>query len=159
MKASLAILCACTLFMTEAAALYAQPNDKQSIRKLNHDWAAAMQAKDIVQLAGMVTDDVVFLPPGFPAIRGKQSVEAMYANFFAQFSRVEQTTSIDEIQVAGEWAFAWGSEKLVLVPKVGGSPIQMQGKGMSVYRRQPNGSWKIARGINNSVPETAAPKR
>ena len=158
MKALSAILCAYAFFMTEATPLHAQPADKQSIQKLNDDWAAAIHTKDVVQLAGMVTDDVVFLPPGYPAIRGRQSVEAMYTSFFAQFIRVEQTASIDEIQVAGEWAFAWGTEKLVLVPKGGGPPIRMQGKGMSIYRRQPDGSWKIARGINNSVPEAAAPK-
>jgi uncharacterized protein (TIGR02246 family) len=129
------------------------------IQKLNADWVAAMHSGAVSQLAGMITDDVVFLAPGFPAIRGKMAVEAMYATFFAQFDGVEQTSSVDEIQVAGEWAFAWGNEKLVLVPKAGGSPVVMQGKGMSIYRRQPDGSWKIARAINNSVPEAVAPRR
>jgi hypothetical protein len=76
--------CAQTFLMTEATPFHAQPGDEQSIRKFNDDWAAAMQTKDVAQLAGMVTDDVVFLPPGFPAIRGRQFVEAMYTNFFAQ---------------------------------------------------------------------------
>ena len=127
-------------------------NDRDAIRQLTEDWISAVSAKDIASLTGMVTEDVVFLPPGFPPIRGRQAVDAMYRSFFPQFSRVEQTVSVEEVEVAGDWAFSWGSESLVLDPMGGGPPIQLQGKGMSVMRRQPDGSWKFARGINNTAP-------
>ena len=78
----------------------------------------------------------------------------MYRSFLPQFSSIEQTASLEEVEVAGDWAFAWGSESFVLVPRGGGSPIQMQGAGMSILRRQPDGSWKFARGINNTLPRT-----
>ena len=131
-------------------------DDEQAIRKLTEDWLAAVRAKDIPRLAGMVTDDAVFLPPGFPPIRGKQAVKTMYETFFPQFSSVEQTVSLEEVQVAGDWAFAWGTEQFTLVPRAGGAPIEMQGKGMSILSRQPDDSWKFARGINNSLPKPAA---
>lgn len=132
-----------------------QPDDNQAIRKLTEDWLAAVRTKDIARLKNMVTEDVIFLPPGLPPIRGKQAVEAMYNSFFPQFTSIEQTVSIEEVMVAGDWAFAWGTERLVLVPKTAGaSPIQMEGKGMSIMRRQPDGSWRFARGINNTVPRT-----
>ena len=135
----------------------ARGNDEQAIRKLTEDWLAAVRAKDIPRLSSMVTDDAIFMPPGLPPIRGKQAVETMYKSFFPQFASVEQTVSIEEIEVAGDWAFAWGTEQFVLVPQAGGAPIEMQGKGMSILRRQPDGSWKFARGINNTMPKSAAP--
>jgi len=122
---------------------------------LTQDWLAAVRAKDIPRLAGMVTDDAVFLPPGFPPIRGKQAVEAMYQSFFPPFRSLEQTVCLEEVQVAGDWAFAWGTEKFALVPQSGGAPIEMQGQGMSILKRQPDGSWKFARGINNTLPNPA----
>lgn len=132
-----------------------QPDDKQAIRKLTEDWLAAIRTKDIARLTNMVTEDAVFLPPGLPPIRGKRAVEAMYNSFFPQFTSIEQTVAIEEVTVAGDWAFAWGTERLELVPKAAGaSPIQMEGKGMSILRRQPDGSWKFARGINNTLPRT-----
>ena len=131
------------------------PDDEQAIRKMTEDWTASVRAKDIARLASMVTEDAVFLPPGLPPIRGKQAVEAMYKRFFPQFSSVEQTVSIEEIEVCGEWAFAWGTEGYVLVPQTDGPSIQMQGKAMSILRRQPGGSWKFARGINNTLPRNA----
>ena len=127
--------------------------DEQAIRQLSEDWLAAVRAKDIPRLSGLVTDDVVFLPPGFPPIRGKQAVETLYRSFFPQFSSVEQSVSIEEVQLAGDWAFAWGTERFTLVPQAGGAPIEIEGKGMSILRRQPDGSWKFARGINNTLPK------
>jgi len=132
-----------------------QSNDEQAIRKLTEDWLAAVRAKDIPRLTNMITEDAVFLPTGQPPIRGKQAVAAMYNSFFPQFSSVEQVIFIEEIQVAGDWAFAWGTEKFVLVPHTAGSPIQMEGKGMSILKRQPGGSWRFARGISNALPQNA----
>lgn len=129
-----------------------QREDREAISKLTEDWLAAVRAKDVDRLKEMVTDDVVFLPAGVPPIRGKQAVEAMYNSFLPQFSNVEQSVSTEEVQVAGDWAFAWGSETLILSPQGGGPAIQMSGKGMSILRRQPDGSWKFARGINNAAP-------
>ena len=143
---------------TPTATTLSPPDDEQAIRKMTEDWTASVRAKDVARLTSMVTEDAVFLPPGLPPIRGKQAVEAMYKSFFPQFSSVEQTVSIEEIEVCGEWAFAWGTEGYVLVPQTGGPSIQMQGKAMSILRRQPGGSWKFARGINNTLlrnaPET-----
>jgi uncharacterized protein (TIGR02246 family) len=137
--------------MSDAISAQSEQGGQAAIRKLNERWSAAVRAKDVTGLTGMVTDDVVFLPPGFPPIRGKQAVQEMYATFFAQFAEVEQTVSIEEIEAAGDWAFAWGSEKLVLTPKGGGAAVQMEGKGMTILRRDADGSWRFARGINNSA--------
>ncbi|HVH70654.1 MAG TPA: SgcJ/EcaC family oxidoreductase, partial [Candidatus Dormibacteraeota bacterium] len=134
-------------------------NDKQAIRKLTEDWLVAVRAKDIPRLSSMVTDDAVFPPPGFPPIRGKQAVETMYQSFFPQFRSVEQTVSIEEVQVVGDWAFSWGTEKFVLMPQAGGAPIEMQGQGMTILKRQPNGSWKYARGINNTLSKPVSQAR
>ena len=144
---------------TLGSAQAARKDDEQAIRKLTEDWLTAVRTKDIPRLSGMVTDDAVFLPPGFPPIRGKEAVEAMYKKFFPQFSSVEQTVSIAEVQVSGDWAFAWGTEKFVLVPLSGDSLVEMEGKGMSILRRQPDVSWKFARGINNTMPKPPAQTR
>jgi ketosteroid isomerase-like protein len=83
----------------------------------------------------------------------------MYRSFFPQFASVEQTVTIEELQVVGDWAFAWGSEELTLLPQAGAARIELQGKGMSILKRPPDGSWKFARGINNTLPKPAAPAR
>lgn len=127
--------------------------DREAILRLTEDWLAAVRAKDIHRLTAMVTEDAVFLPAGLPPVRGKQAVEALYRQFFPQFRSVEQTVAIEEIEIAGDWAFSWGFETFVVLPIDGGPEIRRQGKGMSILRRQPDGSWLFARGINNTAPE------
>ena len=78
-----------------------QPNDRGAIERFTAEWNAAMKAKDVVRLMSMVTEDVVFLPPGFPPIRGRQAVEAMYRSFFPQFSSIEQEAVSEEIEMMG----------------------------------------------------------
>lgn len=41
----------------------------------------------------------------------------MYGRFFPRFSNVQQTANMEELEVAGEMAFGWGTESLVLVPR------------------------------------------
>ena len=78
----------------------------------------------------------------------------MYQSFFPQFSKVEQTATIEEVEILDGWAIMWGTESLILVSARGGPALSLQGKGMTVLKRQNDGSWKVARGINNSVPST-----
>jgi uncharacterized protein (TIGR02246 family) len=132
----------------------ASDDEAESIRELTARWTAAVQARDIDRLLGLVTDDVVFLPSSGPPIRGKEAVGDLYRSLFSQFD-VEQSASIEEVEVGGDWAFSWGAETLTLSPRGGGRPIRLRGKGLAILRRQPDGSWKYARGINNPSPEGA----
>ena len=52
---------------------------------------------------------------------------------------------------AGEWAFYWGYFSARYVLSAGGEEKSMRSKVLSVLRKQPDGSWKCARGM--STPE------
>jgi uncharacterized protein (TIGR02246 family) len=138
--------------LANSADKQAAPNNTEAIQRLTQRWIEAVKAKDIDRLLSLVTDDVVFLPPSWPPIKGKQAVGELYRSLFTQFD-VDQAAVIEEIELTGEWAFSWGTETLTLSPLRGGQPIRTRGKGLTILRRQPDSSWKFARGINNLVPE------
>jgi len=127
--------------------------DVSRIRELNASWADALKRRDAQALAALVTEDAVFLAPGMPAVKGKSDVRALYEKLFAQFSRVEQTATAEEIVVAGDWAYQRGPETLHLTPANGSGVLVLQGNGMSILRREQDGTWKFARGITTSVPQ------
>jgi hypothetical protein len=79
----------------------------------------------------------------------------MYRMFFDEFGLIEHRTSISEIRVTNDWAFVWGSEKLLLIPKTIGAPGELNGHGMSILHRDAQGKWGFARGINNLSPKSA----
>jgi len=136
---------------TPLASLAQESGDEQAVRRLSAFWVAAMQAKDVPRLLRMLADDVVFLPPGFPAIRGTAAVEAMYASFFPQFSTVEMAATIEEVRVEEKWAFAWGNETLTLVPGNGGGAVQLRSRGLSILERQTDGSWRFLRALTQPI--------
>ena len=131
-------------------------DDEQAIRKLAADWKVAIKNKDVPRLLNFITDDAVFLTSNTPPLKGKKAVELLYRDIFARFN-VEQETTTEEVEVDGDRAFTWGTDALTLIPVAGGNLIKLKGYGMTILQRQPDGSWRIMRGINNMTPETLPP--
>jgi uncharacterized protein (TIGR02246 family) len=123
--------------------------DRNAILALVDRWRLATKAKDIHAILELVADDVVFLPSSLPPIKGKDEVEKMYHAFFLQYREIKQEAVIEEVRVAGDWAFLWGTDELRLIPESGEAEIHMRGKGLSILQRQFDGSWRFWRGINN----------
>ncbi len=55
-----------------------------------------------------------------------------------------------EIEVLGDWAFARTRVTGTLNPKDEGDPFPVDSKEIAIYRRQPDGAWKLWRLIGNS---------
>ena len=134
-------------------------DDEEGIRSLFADWKRASQAKDVDRLLTFITDDAVFLAPGQPPIRGKAAVEALYRHILGAFI-FEQEWVFEEIAVLGDWGYCWGWDSVTMTPLAGGPAVRASGAGLSILRRLADGSWVVARGINNMVRDTqpAAPR-
>jgi uncharacterized protein (TIGR02246 family) len=113
----------------------------------------AEKARDIPAILELVADDVVFFPSSLPPVKGKDEVEKIYRAFFPRYSEIQHEALIEEVQVAGDWAFLSGIDELRLIPESGETEIHMKGKGLSILKRQPDGSWRFWRGINNMTPQ------
>ena len=134
--------------------------DQAVIRTLGEQAVATLNTNDAAALAAFVTDDAVWMPPNEPAVSGKEAFESLYRAWFDQFICEVTSHPVEEIVVAGDWAFARGRYTLMLTPKAGGEPMQDSGKFIDIYQRQPDGSWKYARHIwNSDQPLPAAPTR
>ncbi len=56
-----------------------------------------------------------------------------------------------DVTITGDWAFYWGYFTASYVESAGGEEKRIRAKVLSVLRKQPDGSWKCARGM--STPE------
>jgi uncharacterized protein (TIGR02246 family) len=130
------------------------PTDEQAIRELFAAWKQATLDQDVDALLGFVTDDVIFLVPRHAPIRGKAAMEAMYRQVLGRF-RFEQDWVFEEIQVLGDWGFCWGHDSATMLPLDGGPAVDVRGIGLSILRKRPDGSWAVARSINNVTLQTA----
>ncbi|HYG65650.1 MAG TPA: SgcJ/EcaC family oxidoreductase [Thermoanaerobaculia bacterium] len=135
------------------------PSDIDAILALFADWKEAVRARDLRRLAALVTEDAVFSAPDRPPVRGRDAVEDLYRQVFATFE-LDQDFELQEVRVLGTWAFVVGQDvaRFDSRDRDGGS---VSGKGMaiSIVRREPDGQWRFARGINNMIRDPAVEVR
>jgi uncharacterized protein (TIGR02246 family) len=124
--------------------------DERVIREVHSTWINAVNAGDLICLLTLMTDDVVFLNPG-QAPFGRDEFSA---NFSAahQRVRIRCISELEEVVVVGEVAYTRSRDALYVTPCAGGEATQLAGYRITVYRKQPEGRWLLARDAHTLSP-------
>jgi uncharacterized protein (TIGR02246 family) len=125
------------------------PDTKAAVESIWNEYSASLNAGDLDRWLGLWTEDGIQMPPGEPAVVGKKRIRTRNGAFLDRFT-FDMTITNEEVQAAGDWAYARGAYKAKLTPKAGGDAVPIDGKYMTVLVRQADGSWKIHRDIFNS---------
>jgi uncharacterized protein (TIGR02246 family) len=120
-------------------------DDKLAIRQLVATWLDASMSGDTETVLGLMTEDVVFLLPGQPPMRGRTGFAAAQSGLGKM--RIKASSDIQEIEVFGEWAYCWNKLSVTISPKDGGDPVTRAGNVLSILRKQA-GAWQISRDAN-----------
>ena len=130
--------------------------DLQAILELEQRVFDAQIAGDFEAWLSLFEEDAIVMEPNIPALTGKAAIRRRNSPYFEQFHLHEESDS-REVEVAGDWGYIRAHWIWTLTPKDGGETVKDTGNSIWIVRKQPDGSWKIARGIFNSenpVPET-----
>lgn len=136
------------------------PNDEAAIRKILDDHLAWTRAHDWQSIRTEFADDAVIMPDFQPTIVGREDIGTWFReNFEAEAAAQvtsKMTASLDEVQVLGNWAFDRGTFDITYTKK-DGKEANYKLRFLEIFKKQPDGSWKIVRGTNNtlSVPSPA----
>jgi uncharacterized protein (TIGR02246 family) len=125
------------------------PTDEDAIRQLVATWLDASRAGDTDKVLSLMTDDVVFLTPGHPPMRGKAAFAASLASL--KSFDIQGRSEIEDIEIVGDWAWMWTRLTVTMTPKNGGPPVERAGNTLSILNRRA-GAWKIARDANMLAP-------
>jgi uncharacterized protein (TIGR02246 family) len=123
--------------------------DRRLIESTAAELLAAVNASDAARVLAVWADDGVLMPPHHPAVRGRSALAQYFSNLFSR-RRVRFVFTSSEIQLAGDAAFERVTYVSSAWPATGGPAIEDMGKGLHVYRREADGSWKLAQDIWNS---------
>jgi uncharacterized protein (TIGR02246 family) len=124
--------------------------DKSAIDTTRETYAAAWRTGNAADVAGLYADDALVLYPNQPPVVGKAAIRTYFDRFFGDFTQNEFELTSAEIQIAGSWAFDRGTYRWKGTPKAGGPAVEDHGKFLVILQRQPDGSWKVARDMDNS---------
>ncbi len=124
--------------------------DEREIRAVHSTWIDAVNAGDLARLLPLMADDVVFLNPGQSPV-GR---DGFSANFSAahQHVRIRCNSELEEVVVVGEVAYTRSRDALSVTPRAGGEATQFAGHRITVYRKQPDGRWLLARDAHTLSP-------
>jgi uncharacterized protein (TIGR02246 family) len=105
------------------------------VRAAEVAFAATMQRRDLTGFASFIADDASFLNGGQP-LRGRDRIVAHWKRFFeAPQAPFQWAPDLVEVLPDGSLAMTLGP-----VSTLAGSPIA---RFYSVWRREPNGEWKV----------------
>lgn len=125
--------------------------EEQAIRDLVARWHRATAAGDVDTVLGLMADDIVFLVPGQPPMKGRSSFERGLRALLTQH-RIESTGEVREVEVSGSLAYCWTDLNVRVVPLLGGNAKVRSGSALSILRKQATGSWVLARDANLLAP-------
>lgn len=122
--------------------------DDAAIRAMVDTHLRSILAHDPDAFLATCTDDIIFMPPEQPPVVGKEGCRG----FLKDFPVPEAFTSeIADVEGTGDLAFARGSATASFPD---GATVTFTYVG--IHRRQPDGSWKMARDIWNT--DDASPR-
>lgn len=118
--------------------------DERQIRSVIQSWMDASRRNDVAAVLELMTDDVLFLTPGKPPFGKEEFAKAMESMKGITF---DGQNDVQEIIVEDNWAFVRGELKIhARLPD--GKEMSRAGSVLSIFRRGPDGKWRIARDAN-----------
>src|SRR5436853_2912580 len=116
-------------------------NDPDPIFALRQLLMSAVKAGDIEALAGLAADDVVVMPPNDTTIYGRDEWRAWWEEYYQYFGVAALSETEREVAVSGDFAVERSGYMLAVVPASGGSRIRDDGRSLTIWKRQADGSW------------------
>jgi uncharacterized protein (TIGR02246 family) len=134
-----------TLAMPDSAAV------RRAIDDNNARFLAALKQGDAATAAANYTSDAVVMFPNSPAWQGAEAIRTGFGGFVAQFAVADGKAVTQDVIITPFYVIERGTYQWTLHPKSGGgADMTDNGKYLTVWELQDDGTWKISRDINNS---------
>lgn len=110
------------------------------------DWDAYVRAD--------YTEDAIVMPPDTPAVQGWDAIKSY---ILTEGTVLDFKIQMLEIEGEGDLAYVRGTYAMTVMLPGASGPTKGTGKYIEIWRKQPDGSWKVIRDIFNSDMPTPAP--
>ncbi len=124
--------------------------EEQAIRNVIADWCRASASGDSNSMVKMLADDMVFIVPGQPPF-GKKEFKAAWDGPM-KGAKVDCDAQVEEVLLSGEFGVT-RTRLAVAITTPDGKTSRAKGYTMSLFRKQSDGRWLLARDANLLTPE------
>lgn len=122
--------------------------EEEAIRRLDRQWQAAVDARDVAAAAAFFASDAVLMPANGPMIVGREGIEAWFSEWLP-VPEISNAFEPDQIEVAasGDLAYDRGTYRFVMDTPEGRA--EDVGKYVVVWKKI-DGEWRAALDMSNS---------
>jgi len=124
----------------------------EKLMQLSREWSKSAATDDIEKTLSYWADDAVMMSSGQPALKGKKAIREM----------VEGTSKIPGFQISwepvsvsvsksGDMAYMIEKNQMTMNDS-SGKPITKYGTGVTIWRKEADGSWKNIVEVMGDVP-------
>jgi uncharacterized protein (TIGR02246 family) len=135
--------------------------DIAAVKEMVNQYADACNTGDFDLWISLWADDAVRMPLDTPAQIGIEQIRAAMKPLFDQMT-LEITITIEDAKVYSDLGLIRCNYTVNMTPKAGGETIHamQDGKALTLFERQSDGSWKIIYDCYNSnIPLAPQPKK
>ena|ERR1700722_8790898 len=131
--------------------------DEIAIRQQSMAWSNAAQSRDLDKILSFYAPDAVVLPDDAPIALTKDANRTQWQNIVGNknLTLSWKTTAVG-VAKSGDMAYEYGAYTLDIIGKDGQATTQT-GKYVLVWKKQADGSWKVAIDTDNSDAPPPAP--
>ncbi|HXV14541.1 MAG TPA: DUF4440 domain-containing protein [Candidatus Krumholzibacteria bacterium] len=133
--------------------------ERAALRQADADWNAAVGAKSTDDFMKFMEPEATIMPPNEAAVSGTAAIQGWVAEMMAipGFGFSWQATSV-EVAASGDLGCTVGTYD-AQIPLPDGSSVADNGKYVTMWRKQVDGSWKVYVDIFNSdLPMPTSPE-
>ena len=124
--------------------------EEQTIRNAEIEWSKAAAAKDVEKIMTYYAEDAAMFPANAPLAMGKSNIKATWTGMMAMPGIAISWTPIKvDVAKSGDMAWDHGTYTLSFMDAAGKTQSD-RGKYVVVWKKQPDGSWKVSGDIFNS---------
>src|SRR5690349_14014917 len=127
----------------------AADTDRAEVMRITAEMLAAVNTSDAERCSAVWAADGVLMPPHHPSVRGHPAIVQYFRDLFTR-SRFTFAFTSSQIHIDGDTALERVTYTATIWPGDDTPPLEDVGKGVHVYRRQSNGSWKLTYDVWNS---------
>ncbi len=139
---------AMTTWKSGLAAVTAEKASAETLKQIEGEFMKAAQERGAEGYMSYYAEDAVELPDGAPAIVGKTNIAKGMGFLDDKSNRLTWSAVGADIASSGELGYTWGNYEFLSKDKDGNQHVE-RGKYTTVWKKQANGSWKVALDMGN----------
>ena len=134
--------------------------DFKALSDTEVQWNNDFGARDLEKIASHYAEDAVVMTPGAPAMKGKDTIHKGLQEMLADPAMMLQFhANRIEVSKSGDLGYSQGAYTMKMTDPQTHKVVDDHGSYVTTYRKQADGSWKVADDIATSeVPPMAAMK-